>query len=622
MAERNDISVANLNRRTALMALGASASAGLAGCLGDDDDGDADDGDDSDADSDSDADDGDSGDDLGERVPTVSHRYWSNIGDTSRLWETVAPIIQENVQDGLGVQVEINPGEFATVTSGVYNDERHSAFEQWGHSNDLTRLDPQEMTRRFGVDWAGANGLPNNIQYADCEYSYHALAQARATDPVERQEHVNEAHAILSDDAGVIPYFGSVDYSAYRADTVEMDGAGAGGLWDTNPPSLIKSTPTEGDQLTYNITQASVESEQFPTQTYISGIWTRLAHSPLRAYDENWELQNILAESVEVEDDFTTVTVELRDASFHNGDPITSEDVKFTFELLNANSDIYPFADPVPYESIEAVDEQTTVFNLERAYPALTTLTFPKWGIFHKASWEPALDERENFVWEDPWIGSGPFQVTDFQVGDRIVMEPHPEDGHPVYSVDHGLFMQIYRETATVVEAFLAGELNVCQRIGAGDVERINDELGDNAESVISRPMFAEYIGPQMNIPPTKFRAFRAAVGASLDRQLMNELAQEGRGPVQSNATILMPDLPYYPNEEDLFQFTDDPTGDYEQAQQFLEDAGWGWDEDDNLHYPSDADLSPLWPDGETPSPEDYPCLTSEGELDPEWEPE
>jgi peptide/nickel transport system substrate-binding protein len=55
--------------------------------------------------------------------------------------------------------------------------------------------------------------------------------------------------------------------------------------------------------------------------------------------------------------------------------------------------------------------------------------------------------------------------------------------------------------------------------------------------------------------------------------------------------------------------FTDDPTGDAEGAQQVLVDAGWGWDDQDNLHYPADADLSPRWPDGEAPSPDNFPCL-------------
>ena len=38
-------------------------------------------------------------------------------------------------------------------------------------------------------------------------------------------------------------------------------------------------------------------------------------------------------------------------------------------------------------------------------------------------------------------------------------------------------------------------------------------------------------------------------------------------------------------------------------------DAGWGWDGDGELHYPPDADLEPLWPEGEEPSVDDFPCL-------------
>jgi peptide/nickel transport system substrate-binding protein len=72
---------------------------------------------------------------------------------------------------------------------------------------------------------------------------------------------------------------------------------------------------------------------------------------------------------------------------------------------------------------------------------------------------------------------------------------------------------------------------------------------------------------------------------------------------------------PWYP-EDEVYQATDDPTGDVEQAKQILRDAGWGWDDDGNLRYPADADLSPRWPKGEYPNEDNgFPCVTADGEY-------
>ena len=67
---------------------------------------------------------------------------------------------------------------------------------------------------------------------------------------------------------------------------------------------------------------------------------TQLFASLLR-YDEGWEPQPYLAESWDVSADGLSVTVNLvKDAVFHDGVPITSEDVAFSIDTVKAN---HPF---------------------------------------------------------------------------------------------------------------------------------------------------------------------------------------------------------------------------------------------------------------------------------------
>lgn len=74
----------------------------------------------------------------------------------------------------------------------------------------------------------------------------------------------------------------------------------------------------------------------------------------------------------------------------------------------------------------------------------------------------------------------------------------------------------------------------------------------------------------------------------------------------------------FRPPEDEINKIVDDPTGNIDAARQVLKENGWGWDDQGNLHYPPDADPSPMWPEGEGPTSEEsnggFSCLNEEGE--------
>ncbi|MEM1315265.1 MAG: ABC transporter substrate-binding protein, partial [Pseudomonadota bacterium] len=84
--------------------------------------------------------------------------------------------------------------------------------------------------------------------------------------------------------------------------------------------------------------------------------------SPLR-FDNEWNPQPYLAESWEVSEDGLTFTLNLRqDALFHDGEPVTSEDVAFTIETIKEN---HPFKTMfAPVETVETPDAHTAVLKL------------------------------------------------------------------------------------------------------------------------------------------------------------------------------------------------------------------------------------------------------------------
>lgn len=595
------------NRRKFLQAMSAAGGVGLAGCnfLSGGGDGDTDGGDG----------DGGGSDELGERVPTLIFKYFSNAGPTPTQ-EACLPAIRQSIQDRLGVTLDIQPVELSTHIANVLRDQRTHHIRFWYYNPVPTRSDPDSILRRFIIQHAGNTETLNSSNYADCDYTELVEQQTVATSRSNRQEIVADALSLLSEDHVVLPIANRMAYAAARNGSVNVQDVGQAGMLKSNPEFYMNSTPRTGNRIIADTSPPLVETTNFPTIASIIplSVWTQFVHSPLIYYDRNWELQNGLAENFDVENDGRRVTVELRDSTFHNGDSITAEDVAFTFRLLAEHAGIYQQADQVPYESINVVDNRTVEFNFAEPYLIFINKTMPLWGILHKRTWEEggAMEDPQEFTF-DPIIGSGPFEVDTLESGQLMRLVPH--DDNPIFSPDHEIVFQVFRNEQTKIQAFKAEEVDIIAGLSPSGFENIRNSMSSDEVTTHSVKGFMPFvIFPEFPRAPGKFDAFREAMGASIDRRQINQSAFFGESDEPTHASVIMSNHPFYPEDDSsIAKYTDNPEGDEDRARQVLRDAGWGWDDDGNLHYPVDADLTPLWEEGETPSSDDYPCLDESG---------
>jgi peptide/nickel transport system substrate-binding protein len=115
---------------------------------------------------------------------------------------------------------------------------------------------------------------------------------------------------------------------------------------------------------------------------------------------------------------------------------------------------------------------------------------------------------------------------------------------------------------------------------------------------------------------PTKFFEFREALAMAINYQEIEALTTLGEKEPQIHAeTTAESHANRAPNDMLYEQGNGSVSGDEEAARQVLSDAGWGWDNNGNLHYPPDADLSPRWEAEGNPDPDDYPCLNEDDEY-------
>ena len=131
-----------------------------------------------------------------------------------------------------------------------------------------------------------------------------------------------------------------------------------------------------------------------------------------------------MAETWEVSEDGLTVTLNLvKNAKFHDGTPLTSEDVAFSVEVIKAN---HPFkAMFAPVESVDTPDAHTAVLNLSKPHPALMLAmsgqlmsSIPE-HIYGDGEIKDVKTHPRN---NENVVGSGQFTLTEFKHGEHGIL--------------------------------------------------------------------------------------------------------------------------------------------------------------------------------------------------------
>ena len=134
-----------------------------------------------------------------------------------------------------------------------------------------------------------------------------------------------------------------------------------------------------------------------------------------------------LAESWIVSPDGKQIDFKLRSGvKFHNGDPLTAEDVKFTFEKLlapdNTHSYRRGFVDSL--ERVEVVDPGTVRFVLKQPWPAFfTTARYALTYIVPKAYYEKVGAKG----FQEKPVGTGPFKLASTKTGEWVRFDSNPD---------------------------------------------------------------------------------------------------------------------------------------------------------------------------------------------------
>lgn len=300
---------------------------------------------------------------------------------------------------------------------------------------------------------------------------------------------------------------------------------------------------------------------------------SELIFNGLVRLDDQLEPVGELAESWEIEEGGTVYRFHLRDGVvWHDGEPFTSADVKFSFEevLLDFHSRTKSGLEGI-LEAIETPDDHTVVFRFSQPYgPLLQQLNVTEAPIVPEHIYA-GTDPQEASANLEP-VGTGPFRFASYQADAEIVLEANSdyfEEGLPQLD---GVVMRVIPEPANQVLALESGEVDWVWNAPGPELERLrSDDSIDLLETPVN-PGGANCImtvtfnleRPMFDDPDT-----RAGLAHGLDREQFVERVAFGQG--RAASAPISSGIPFA-HADDLEGM---PSFDPEEAERRLEAAGW-----------------------------------------------
>ena len=310
-------------------------------------------------------------------------------------------------------------------------------------------------------------------------------------------------------------------------------------------------------------------------EAHTNDILDSMYYAPV-ALDENDELIPELLEELPttqnggISEDGKTLTLKFKDGfKWHDGEPVTSEDFKFTWQFVidpNTMSQVSAGWDQI--ESVDTPDELTAVVHLQEPYVPFVpaALSFP---ILPKHALEGVPDPGNSEFAQNP-IGNGPFMFQEWVRGDHITVVANPEA--PIPPKAEKIIFKFVPDVNTLVALIRTGDVDVAYDLREAQipeilkmkdvdlflvpgvaVERYYFNLRDREDLTKPHPIFSDI-------------RVRKAVAMAMDRFTAVETVLKGYGQV---GVTEIDNHPWF--NEALEPVPYDP----EAAKALLDEAGW-----------------------------------------------
>jgi len=308
-------------------------------------------------------------------------------------------------------------------------------------------------------------------------------------------------------------------------------------------------------QITVGIPQ-DVEDSLDPHKTVAAGteeVFFNMFEGLMKA-DSDGNLNPAVASDYDVSKDMKTYTFILREGvKFHDGSPVTVEDVKYSIERCADTSEGAPLVAAFSnIESVEATDDKTIVITLKESNPDFL------------ASMDTAIIPASNATPESVAIGTGPYKFVSHTPQESFIMEKFDEYWGEAAHIEK-VILKVCANTDTIVMNLNGGTIDMFSRLTATQVSQLSDKF--NVLEGTMNLVQAMYLNN--GVKPFDDVRVRQALCYAIDKQYILDMTSDGHGtPIGSSmfpafGKYYMPELAEY------------YTKDVEKAKALLKEAGY-----------------------------------------------
>jgi len=252
-----------------------------------------------------------------------------------------------------------------------------------------------------------------------------------------------------------------------------------------------------------------------------------------------------LAEKWEKVDDLTWKITLRKGATFHNGEPITSEAVKFSFDRVNDEKLKSPNKGKLSaFKELKILDPYTFTISTAQPYaPGLYIL-----GYYLPIVPPNYIKKVGDTQYNVNPIGSGPYKLVRWVRGEEIVMEVYDKYYGPSPAYKKLIFKAVPEE-ASRVAGLITGETDVVSGIPVHQRKKILD----SGKAYLTPQMgVMYYLGLNTYEPPFKDVRVRQAVNYALNRPMISKALFDGKailcgGPISPRTFGANPNVKPYP---------------------------------------------------------------------------
>ncbi len=299
----------------------------------------------------------------------------------------------------------------------------------------------------------------------------------------------------------------------------------------------------------------------------------RLIYSRLIAFDERGNPSADLASAWGISRDGTVYNFDLKpDVKWHDGEPLTADDVLFTVDLLRNGGSYVPADLQEFWAGIEVVKLSSTALQFKLPEPFAPFLDYLSFGILpsHLLNGK-SIDEIKDMDFNIQPVGSGPYQF------DRLIVENGQITGLVLktFADYYGkepfieqLIFRYYPDSAAALQAYQTGQ-----------VQGISQISSDALAAALAEPNLAVYTGRQPELAMVMLNLNNAEVSffqdANLRRALYTGINRQYIVDKIFNGQAILADGPIFPGTWAYYDATPRIDLDVDMAKILLDEAGF-----------------------------------------------